>query len=528
LASEFGSFLSINKAFFAPDETRVAIHYYDQAVEFWDALSGERLTEALPQAKVDVGWVGCSGDGRWVAVLLGDGRIRIWETPPPPLPAPDWLSELAEALAGQRFNRQGFLEPVSPGELWVLQQRLKHSLKALVKPTGASSAGRDSKEAGFYDRWAHWFFAEPSTRTVLPSSPRTVAQHAQMLAEERVSYAAAREALLLQPTNVTAMTAVALTTSDARFADWLSQQALERAPDSEEVLWGREVFLRDQGRLADSLAAMERRPSLGASNCWMWADKARTLEKLGRFGEAHVAYSRVIELTPNTEEMQIFGLQARWRLLRRMGRLDEAQNDFLAAKRIPSRATILPGSRFKPLDLRRHLNQGLQDLGLTQAMGATNPIAQVLEFGGIGFELCGYILLDGKNPDPAFPPRELNIQVGQRCRTLHFLQSCQLADNSVNPNNPAVGAYLVHYKGIADVKIPIVRLRDVGYYFDTGEELDRATEAWAVINDKGAPVRLFKRSWNNPHPEVEIKSIDFLTDGPDSPRPILFAITAEK
>jgi hypothetical protein len=73
-----------------------------------------------------------------------------------------------------------------------------------------------------------------------------------------------------------------------------------------------------------------------------------------------------------------------------------------------------------------------------------------------------------------------------------------------------------------------VGTQDVRYFFDPGKELDRATEAWSGKNDNGDLVRLFKRSWNNPHPEMEIQSIDFLIDGPDSPHPLLFAITAEQ
>src|SRR5262249_36531096 len=134
-----------------------------------------------------------SPDGRLMAVSSSD-RVTILEVSPTPLPVPQWLPELAEALAGERLNQQGKMEPVQPAELWVPQQRMASSVSTDLSP-----------RSEFYNRWTRWFLAEPNRRPVLPSSPLTLAQHAQSLAGERVSYAAAKEALLLQPTNVIAM-----------------------------------------------------------------------------------------------------------------------------------------------------------------------------------------------------------------------------------------------------------------------------------------------------------------------------------
>src|SRR5207247_3468945 len=119
----------------------------------------------------------------------------------------EWWPESAEALAGERFNRKGLLEPVLPGELWALQERLKRSADIAANPGGSGLTKQGPRAADFYERWARWFVAESSQRTVQPSSSKTIAQHAQSLAEERVSYAAAKEALFLRPTNVTAMSA---------------------------------------------------------------------------------------------------------------------------------------------------------------------------------------------------------------------------------------------------------------------------------------------------------------------------------
>jgi hypothetical protein len=59
------------------------------------------------------------------------------------LPAPGWLPDLAEALAGRHLRGDGSPEPV-PAERW---QALQTSL--------SSQTGDD-----FYARWAKWFLVE--------------------------------------------------------------------------------------------------------------------------------------------------------------------------------------------------------------------------------------------------------------------------------------------------------------------------------------------------------------------------------
>jgi WD40 repeat protein/serine/threonine protein kinase/tetratricopeptide (TPR) repeat protein len=492
---------------FSLDGKRLILHSAGRNyVEIRDALDGQRLSETFLHSEMNR-FSHLSSDGRFVIAGTTKGA-RIWEAPEASLPVPDWLPDLAEALAGQRFNQKGVLEPIGPSELWAVQRRMM---------TGTIP---DS----LYSQWAKWFLADGATRTVLPSSRLTLRQHAQSLAEQRVSFAAAKEALLLQPTNVTAMSAVASTTSNAFFGDWLGRHAAELASESEEVLWERETFLRDHGRSEEALGAMERGPSLWAHNPWIWKDKGEALEKLGRFEEAHAAYSRSIDLSRNEGGLRISVLEARWRLLRRMNRLDEAQRDFLEAKRIPLRAALTSNSRFTAIDLRPHLNTGLQDLALAGVMKATNSTASLCMLAGVEFELCGYILLDGKNADPDFPSRMSNIQIRQRCRALHFLQCCDPVAN--RPSGSAVGSYVVHYAWAADETIPIIGNQYVRWWSDIDKEFGEATEAWRGQNDNGDIERLFKLSWTNPHPELEIERIDFIASGPG--RLLLFAITGER
>ena len=102
----------------------------------WDATSGPPLS----------GWVKngpslkrahLSPDGKWALSAAETGTVRVWPVLHAALPAPVWLPELAEALAGRRLREDGTLEQV-PAERWL----------ALNKSLAASTAD------DFYSRWA--------------------------------------------------------------------------------------------------------------------------------------------------------------------------------------------------------------------------------------------------------------------------------------------------------------------------------------------------------------------------------------
>ena len=73
--------------------------------------------------------------------------MRVWEEPPLPLPVPDWLPELAEAIAGKRFNTDNAELEVPAAALPALQARL-----SALSPTNA------------WNRWARWYVADPGQR----------------------------------------------------------------------------------------------------------------------------------------------------------------------------------------------------------------------------------------------------------------------------------------------------------------------------------------------------------------------------
>jgi eukaryotic-like serine/threonine-protein kinase len=248
LTEPFGSELSVE---FSSDGQRLIGGFArGGSVAVRDAWTGQRWSEPLQVGGANR--FSCFSPDNRLILTATDHSATIWEAPLVPLPVTEWLPELAEALAGQRFNQRGVLEPVRPAELWAVQQKMAAwadgedtPRTSAGRPMAASSESHTMEPPGraptraregravsdsFYARWAKWFLADAFTRTVLPSSPLTLAQYAQSLADQRATPAAARQALLLQPTNAIATSAVALTTTDTLQADWLSRRAMELAP----------------------------------------------------------------------------------------------------------------------------------------------------------------------------------------------------------------------------------------------------------------------------------------------------------
>jgi hypothetical protein len=157
-------------------------------------------------------------------------------------------------------------------------------------------------------------------------------------------------------------------------------------------------------------------------------------------------------------------------------------------------------------------------------MGATNSTAQISALGGVEFELCGYVEACCET-SPAGPPRVEGIHVGQSCRTLHFLHTC-LSPPDCN-DGAQVGAYVVHYAEGTQEVIPLVYGDHVRTWSDVASDLGQASEAWRGLNDNGDFVRLLKFSWRNPHPDLQIQTIDCLASRVEI-HPILFALTAER
>ncbi|PYM13236.1 MAG: hypothetical protein DME18_09505, partial [Verrucomicrobia bacterium] len=125
-----------------------------------------------------------------------------------------------------------------------------------------------------------------------------------------------------------------------------------------------------------------------------------------------------------------------------------------------------------------------------------------------------------------FPEEVKGIPVGMKCRRLHFLHSTGWSAG----DGTQVGLYRLHYADGQTQELPIIYGKHVRDWFPNpgAPALDSNTVvAWSVKPARDADNKtLFRTSWDNPLPDVELKGIDFVS-GMADPAPFLIAISVE-
>jgi hypothetical protein len=186
------------------------------------------------------------------------------------------------------------------------------------------------------------------------------------------------------------------------------------------------------------------------------------------------------------------------------------------------------------LDLSSFYNALLSDSwhGSTgNDLGALSPGLHT--FGGVEFDVRGIVQLSSKTPSAEkFPEQVKDIKVQQKCRRIHFLHSAGWG--TVADEGKQIGSYFVHFAdNQTRLEIPIIYGKHMrNWHFLPGEPAspDDLTSVWtgenAVSKRAGRSLRLFKTTWTNIVPNVEIESITF-NSSMDKAAPFLIAITVD-
>ena len=133
-------------------------------------------------------------------------------------------------------------------------------------------------------------------------------------------------------------------------------------------------------------------------------------------------------------------------------------------------------------------------------------------FGGIEFDIRGIIQLTSRKlrqfvAGVTFPERVRGIRVGRKCRELHFFH----ATGWNAPPGTWVGSYIIHYTDDTSEEAPILYGQGTGNWWAMPVDMKRPGDGivWQGTNAANQPIQLFKQSWINRHPDIEIKSLDF-------------------
>jgi hypothetical protein len=210
-------------------------------------------------------------------------------------------------------------------------------------------------------------------------------------------------------------------------------------------------------------------------------------------------------------------------------------------------AAVAPLGPCRLVDLRSFANQQLTDSmlatdhnDLSQLLaGAADPQNPERTLGGIPFRLGGLVMVGpgetsgGDGVRVPVKPEVDGIPINQKARRLHFLQGTHWHPR----NGVLIGSYVVNYADGTRVSIPIRYGRDVVDWWTVDNGSSEAAQtrlAWVGNNAAagGRPIRLFVKSWENPRPQVPIRSVDMVagsqSPGPEAPAPFLVGLTVEK
>jgi WD40 repeat protein len=185
------------------------------------------------------------------------------------------------------------------------------------------------------------------------------------------------------------------------------------------------------------------------------------------------------------------------------------------------------------LDLTGHYTARLdEDWHLTGNPGnslGTLPEGLV-EFDGLRFDVRGVVQLASaglRSESTGYPLAVTNLTVARKCRTLHFVGACGYA-GSAEIGSP-VGHYRVFYADGSAAEVPIRLGHETADWWGefAARRLPGAAQiAWRGRTPAGRAIRLFRHSWVNPRPEVQVIRLDFVS-ARQAPAPFLVAITAE-
>jgi beta-galactosidase len=150
---------------------------------------------------------------------------------------------------------------------------------------------------------------------------------------------------------------------------------------------------------------------------------------------------------------------------------------------------------------------------------ATSPVPTAIMLGGEGV--------------PNNPPQEVKgIPINRKADALFFLHTARIdqrrSDEEARDNKKfEMARYIINYADGQSVTIPIFSEIDIeSYRQETPRAIPGAQVAWvSKYADSSESAVAYSKQWNNPRPDVEIKSVDMAYGADKRGVPVLLAIT---
>jgi hypothetical protein len=137
---------------------------------------------------------------------------------------------------------------------------------------------------------------------------------------------------------------------------------------------------------------------------------------------------------------------------------------------------------------------------------------------GNPFDVRGLIQLAAhREIGSVYPDEATGIPVGRQCKRIHFLHGASEVRAAAGTQ---VAAYVFHYADGTRAELPVVFGRDVADWWGNSNGLvtaSEASEAWTGTNPAiagmppGGYIRLFLSTRDNPFPQKQIATIDFVS-----------------
>jgi WD40 repeat protein/Tfp pilus assembly protein PilF len=514
----------VNVARFSPDGEALLTASDDATALLWDLRSGQTLSEPFAHEHA-VNSAGFSKAGHSLLTGSLDRSLRIWPLIPVSTPVPGWVPELAEALALRRINNDGLSESVRVDDLVRLRRIV------------GNGTGR-----GLYRDWGKWFFGDSASRPASPGSTLTTTDYLQR--ESRVDDAIAlRTCLAVAPLNGVAegrygrmllVETNPVSPETLAKAGFHVERALRSAPDDPDVKWSQAALLEAKGQRGDAIRVM-RSASEGQHDPAFWNSLGLWLHADGQLSEAESAFTTALSFlaAPREaadEDRRVQALLNRSSVRASLGRSEEAKSDFLLAHGIDARPPDTPGNL---VDLTDFYNAGLKEdwhLPTDRGNNLSNLPRGRQIFHGTEFDVRGIVQLAStrlQHHGRRFPERVAGIPVRTAPKRIHFLQGVGWGIPRGEPRTQ-IGSFIFHYSDGERREMPVYygdHVRDWHAGSDKTPDTPQASVAW--MGENGAPepaqIRLYKCTWVNPRPEVQLQSIDYETTMTDC---ALFLIAA--